>query len=233
MDISINTAHNVGIEYKPAGLIERIFATMIDFLMMGGIILFVVMISSKSLLQNSVFIVSLITILSCYHLLFELCMDGKSPGKMALHLQVVRLDGNKLIFWDYLLRWILRLIDITICLGIVAITSIIVTQKMQRLGDIASGTIVIRKKTAATLQQLGTYATSDNYQIVFPQANLLADKDIVIIKEVLAEVEKNMEYRLLQPLVLKIKELTGIQTTMDNLRFVQTILHDYNHITKQ
>lgn len=233
MDISINTAQNVGIEYKPAGLVERIFATMIDFLIIGGIVLFVIMISSKFLQQNSVFIVSLTTILSCYHLLFEFYMDGKSPGKMALHLQVVRLDGNKLLFWDYLLRWMLRLIDITICLGIVAITSIIVTKKMQRLGDIAAGTIVIRQKAAATLQQLEMYATSDNYQIVFPQANLLSDKDIVIIKEVLAEVEKNMEYRLLQPLVLKIKELTGIQTTMDNLRFVQTILHDYNYITKQ
>ena len=37
MDITINTAQNVGITYKPAGLMPRIIATVIDLALLGGV----------------------------------------------------------------------------------------------------------------------------------------------------------------------------------------------------
>ena len=58
---------------------------------------------------------------------------------------------------------------------------------------------------------------------------MLSDKDMAIVREVFREFEKNKEYKLLEPLSAKIKELTGIETHMNNLQFIQTILTDYNH----
>lgn len=151
---------------------------------------------------------------------------------MVLHLRVVRLDGKKITFWDILLRWILRLVDITMTFGIIAMLSIIISKKMQRIGDFAAGTTVIRENQAITLERLSTNDTPEEYQVVFHQVNLLSDKDVSIIREVIKEVEKNKNYKLLEPLSFKIKELTGIQTDMVNVEFIKTVINDYTHLTK-
>lgn len=234
MDISINTAQNVDIHYKSAGLVLRIGAIMIDFAILGGIIIVVLM--TTGLLDAwdyfSLPLALVFIILSLYHLLCELFLNGRSIGKLTLKLRVVRLDGRRLTLWDCLLRWSLRLVDITASMGVVAMISIIVSPKMQRLGDLAAGTIVILEGPGTSLQQLDYYDTTGDYEVVFPQAMLLTDKDVSIIKDVLREVEKTQEFKLLQPLVVKIKQLTGIETPLNNLLFIQTIVKDYVHLSK-
>lgn len=234
MDISIHTAQNVNIAYKPAGLVNRIGATLIDLSLLGGIYLlcFIVMSSIPGLTESAVPAIILLTVLSFYHLLCEYFFNGRSVGKQALNLRVVRLDGHKLTFWDCLLRWMLRLIDITISLGIAAMTSIIVSSKMQRLGDLAANTGVIQEQKTKTLDKIHPYATADNYTVTFQQVAILSDRDITIMKEILQEAEKKREFKLLEPLAQKVKELTGIQTDMNNLHFIQTVLSDYTHLTQ-
>lgn len=232
MDISIDTAQNVSIAYQPAGIANRIFATLIDFVLLGSIAIVFGIITNFDNSHNQTITIIFFTLLSGYHLFCELFMNGKSIGKMIFHLKVVRLDGKKMIFWDILLRWMLRLVDITITFGIAAMLSIIISKKMQRLGDFAAGTTVIRENQTITLGRLTADDTPEDYQVVFPQANLLSDKDISIIREVVKKVEKNKNYKLLEPLSLKIKELTGIQTDMVNFDFIKTVINDYIHLTK-
>lgn len=230
MHISINTAQNVNVACQPAGLAYRICATLLDFVFMAGAFVLVFYFFG----QSNVYITYVILILlSCYHLLFEYLLKGQSPGKMICHIRVVRLDGQKLSFWECLLRWSLRLVDISVSSGIVAMSSIIISARMQRLGDLAAGTVVVREKTEVPHNRFALYDTPEDYQTVFPQVAILTDKDIAIIKEILLEVEQNKDYKLLPPLVSRVKTLTGIQTDMNNLTFMQTVLKDYIHLTKQ
>lgn len=232
MDISINTAQNVSIAYVPAGIANRIFATAIDFALLGGISILFTAFTSGFGLSNSIYIL-FFTIIGLYHLLCEVFFNGRSIGKMVLNLRVVRLDGKKVSFWDYFLRWMLRLVDISISVGIIAMLSIVLSKKMQRLGDIAAGTTVIYEKPETRLSQITALSdTPEGYEITFPEVSLLSDKDIRIIREVLKEVKKNREYTLLTPLCIKIKELTGIQTEMENLEFVSKVIQDYQHVTQ-
>lgn len=233
MEISIHTAQNVNIAYQPAGLVNRIGATLIDFAFLGGIyILSFTLASLSPVLRNTTTAIILFIVLLCYHFICEYFFHGRSLGKLTLHLRVVRLDGRKLSFWDCLLRWILRLVDISASMGILAMLSIIVTSKMQRLGDLAAGTTVIQEKKNTDLKQVALFETPESYQPVFPQIAMLSDKDMAIVREVFREFEKNKEYKLLEPLANKIKELTGIETDMNNLQFIQTLLADYIHLTK-
>ena len=55
---------------------------------------------------------------------------------------------------------------------------------MQRLGDMAAGTTVIKLEKAVTLKQISEFEAPEEYQVVFQQAALLSDKDIKIIKMV-------------------------------------------------
>ena len=229
MNISINTAHNVAINYTPAGVIDRVLATIIDFAFLFGLLFMgaFVLGALNTFINMDWAIFILVLLLSLYHLICEYAFNGRSLGKFTMRLQVVKLSGKKLTFWDCMLRWVFRLVDITISSGAVALISIIVSKHTQRLGDLAAGTTVIRHERSVTLKQMSQYDAPEEYEVVFQQAALLSDKDIKIIKDVLREVNRNKNYGLLAPLAKKIKEVTGIETDMVPLDFVKTILKDY------
>ncbi len=239
MQLSVQTAHHVRIDYELAGIGYRILAFIIDILIQGALA-FTISVVALPLFGlagrgNPGSVLALILIyafIPLYHLLSELFM-GRSVGKVALRLRIVRLDGKKVSFWDTLLRWIFRLVDITICSGVVAIITIIVDRNARRIGDMAAGTTVVREKHATTLSELIRYAAPEEYTVVFPQANLLSDKDIVLVKEVFSEARQRMNYKILEPLAQKIKSLTGIVTDMNNLTFIETILKDHHYLTKE
>ncbi|MCB6973672.1 MULTISPECIES: RDD family protein [Butyricimonas] len=232
MNISINTAHNVAINYTPAGVTDRVLATIIDFAFLFGLLFMgaFVLGALNTFINMDWAIFILVLLLSLYHLICEYAFNGRSLGKFTMRLQVVKLNGKKLTFWDCMLRWIFRLIDITISSGAVALISIIVSKHTQRLGDLAAGTTVIRHERSVTLKQMSQYDAPEEYEVVFQQAALLSDKDIKIIKDVLREVNRNKNYNLLAPLAKKIKEVTGIETDMVPLDFVKTILKDYTRL---
>ena len=229
MNISINTAHNVAINYTPAGVIDRVLATIIDFAFLFGLLFMgaFVLGALNTFINMDWAIFILVLLLSLYHLICEYAFNGRSLGKFTMRLQVVKLNGKKLTFWDCMLRWVFRLVDITISSGAVALISIIVSKHTQRLGDLAAGTTVIRHERSVTLKQMSQYDAPEEYEVVFQQAALLSDKDIKIIKDVLREVNRNKNYGLLAPLAKQIKEVTGIETDMVPLDFVKTILKDY------
>ena len=229
MNISINTAHNVAINYTPAGVIDRVLATIIDFAFLFGLLFMgaFVLGALNTFINMDWAIFILVLLLSLYHLICEYAFNGRSLGKFTMRLQVVKLNGKKLTFWDCMLRWVFRLVDITISSGAVALISIIVSKHTQRLGDLAAGTTVIRHERSVTLKQMSQYDAPEEYEVVFQQAALLSDKDIKIIKDVLREVNRNKNSGLLAPLAKKIKEVTGIETDMVPLDFVKTILKDY------
>lgn len=232
MNISINTAHNVAINYTPAGVIDRVLATIIDFAFLFGLLFMgaFVLGALNTFINMDWAIFILVLLLSLYHLICEYAFNGRSLGKFTMRLQVVKLNGKKLTFWDCMLRWVFRLVDITISSGAVALISIIVSKHTQRLGDLAAGTTVIRHERSVTLKQMSQYDAPEEYEVVFQQAALLSDKDIKIIKDVLREVNRNKNYNLLAPLAKKIKEVTGIETDMVPLDFVKTILKDYTRL---
>lgn len=233
MNISINTAHNVDINYTPAGVFDRILATFIDYaILMGFYCLSILSISPiYSTGVNTLWpMLIILIILLFYHLACEYFFNGRSLGKMTMRIQVVKLNGKKLTFWDCMLRWVFRLVDISLSIGSVAVISIVTSKHTQRLGDMAAGTTVVRFDKKVTLQQMSLYDAPQEYEVVFHQAALLSDRDIKIIKEVLQEVHKNRNYALLAPLCTKIKEITGIETDMVPLEFIQTIVKDYTHM---
>ena len=85
MDITINTAQNVGITYKPAGLMPRIIATVIDLALLGGVFILGSAILLNLYPRASWFPYTLlVTLLSFYHLVCEYFFNGQSIGKATL-----------------------------------------------------------------------------------------------------------------------------------------------------
>ena len=69
---------------------------------------------------------------------------GQTPGKMALSIKVVKEDGKAITFVDALIRTILRIVDGLPGFYILGLILVAVTEKKQRLGDMAAKTIVVK-----------------------------------------------------------------------------------------
>jgi uncharacterized RDD family membrane protein YckC len=231
--VRIQTAQNVFIEYQPASIGDRILATLIDSVVLYSyIILAVFMLGAMDIDITWVYIVLLGLPYLFYDLVLEITLDGQTIGKKARNVKVVKLDGTQPTIGSYLLRWLIRPIDVFFS-GAVAILVISINGKGQRLGDMAAGTSVISLNRQIGLSETMLPQVQENYQPVYPQAISLTDKDVALIKEALY-VHKNSDspdYRLLETLANKVKTVIQVESTMPPMAFLHTILKDYTFLT--
>lgn len=84
-----------------------------------------------------------IAILIAYHGAAELALGG-SPGKLALGLRVATVDGGTPTAGGVIVRNVLRVVDGLPLLYLVGFVTAAVTERNQRLGDLAAKTVVVR-----------------------------------------------------------------------------------------
>jgi uncharacterized RDD family membrane protein YckC len=232
--IRVQTAQNVTLEYEVASVGERILAAIIDeLILLAWIVLWSLL--AVVLARGNNFTIGLIVIIAgvpvvFYNLLCELFFNGQSLGKKTRHIKVIRLDGTRPGIGDYLLRWILRLVDIWTMYGLVAIVVMLANGRGQRLGDLAAGTSVVSTRPRQQGGPLAPAFTDTDYMVVFPQAAALQDHDVATIRQLLYKGLEHENYELLNEVANKVKALTGIQTQLPDEAFLRTILRDHAHL---
>jgi uncharacterized RDD family membrane protein YckC len=233
--VVINTSQNVAIDYEPAGLGNRILSTLLDSLFKLGFVFTFALIGQIITKSIDDFYLSLLgilcfIILGLYDFLFETFMQGQTFGKKIMKIKVVKLDGTQPSVGSYLLRWLIRLLEIDMCGGLIAIISIAVSKNSQRLGDLTAGTTVIQIRSAVTLEDtILRQQKHEEYIPVFTQVALLTDADIQLVKDVHDFYLKTNNDDALKKLTQKIKDKTGIVTSLKDEEFMDTLLKDYNH----
>jgi uncharacterized RDD family membrane protein YckC len=229
MSLQIDTAQNVGVDYEIASIGDRILAQLVDYAVYFGWILTVIGVRSmmwdNGAFSETWFITGAILLpIMLYPLLCEYFLDGQTVGKMALKIKVIRLDGSKATLSSYLLRWLLSIVDVSLFSGIVAILTIAINGKGQRVGDIAGGTAVIKTQPTLQLEDILTPDQDENYQPQYPAVTQLTDKDIRTIRKVLAT--KNEE--LIEATMHKIEAILGVNSMDTGQVFLWQIVNDYN-----
>src|SRR5918993_5881 len=123
--VRVRTTQNVFIDYALASLGDRILAFLIDrlFLTLYSVALFAIL--TQTGIDNVwVLIIFFGVPWFFYSLVFEITMNGQTPGKRVMNIQVVKLDGTPATIGSYLLRWIFSLVDYYIMSGVVAVVCI-------------------------------------------------------------------------------------------------------------
>lgn len=80
-----------------------------------------------------------------YFILLE-AKYGKTIGKEIMNLKVVREDGSKIGGKESIIRNLLRVIDEAVSFFLVAIVSMALSDKNQRVGDRAANTMVVQQE---------------------------------------------------------------------------------------
>ncbi len=148
------TGEAVALDLRPAALPSRVVAGLIDaalqlliLLVVGGIITatsFNVSDAAGQALQ----ILLLIATFILYPVTFETLLRGRTPGKAAMGLRVVRDDGGPIAFRQALVRGLsgafLERPGIT--LFVAGVVSSLLNPQGKRVGDLLAGTVVLRER---------------------------------------------------------------------------------------
>lgn len=235
-NFQIETAQNIGIHQNVAGIGDRILAFLIDMaILLAYSIMTTFAIAGLGLEGGSLWVYYLIIGLPVflYYLLWETFNKGQTPGKAAMKLRVVRLDGSRPRFSQYIIRWLLRIIDISITSGGVAVVTILLSGKGQRLGDLAAGTTVISEKKTISISQTLQIDIPDGYVPSYPQVTILKDRDVQNIKKLYYNARRSGNHNVILSLSEKISALIEVQPRERPIDFVNVILKDYNYFTQK
>lgn len=230
-NISVQTAQNVYLDYQLASVGDRILSTLIDWLIIVAYFLFWVVVFSMVGQEPGFAFISLLGLpVLLYHLLMEIFFNGQSIGKRSMKIQVVKLDGSTPSVGDYLLRWLLRIVDISTFYGVIGLVTIVASGKGQRLGDLAAGTTVVKLNSNKDYHDIPVTRIDPNYKVNFPEVTLLNDSDINLIKKIINRSLKANREDMLAPVADKVKEITGVQSPLSDYVFLQIVISDYNHL---
>jgi len=242
--IAINTSQNVNINFNTASVGERMLAFIIDLLIkvayaVVALYLFFSVFDLGYILtgldqwsQMAIYIAITFPIY-VYPVVLESLMEGQTPGKKAMKIRVVKIDGYQASFGDYLIRWVFRLIDTSFA-GVVGLISMIVSKNNQRLGDIASGTAVISLKNNINISHTILENIHQDYVPSFPQVIALSDNDMRIIKDNYTKALKIDDRQVISKLSDKIKSILKLDVDavkMTERQFINVIIKDYNYYT--
>jgi len=267
--LKVETAQNVEFDFNTGNAGQRILAAFIDMIV-AILYVWFIQFAFKILLDirffeeglNILFFFIIILPVTLYLPVCEYFWNGRTVGKYFLKLRVVRLDGSSATLSDFILRWLVRTIDVKLGflfiffiprypsseieqniinmaiafmimpLPIVGILFMLFTKNCQRLGDLVANTVVVRNIRPFSLDDTILKTTDHDYQLTIHNVMKLSDKDIYIIKNVLDELKKNQDYTNAIELSEKARNLLEIKEKFKPVELLRTILKDYNHLAK-
>jgi len=155
--LTVVTPEGVLLEFRAAGVGSRLLAAAIDLFcqFMALMVLIFVFALALVVVNETAGVILLVVVVFLivygYPAATETLWDGRTLGKAALGIRVITTEGGPVGFRHAAIRAMLATVDFWFPPGgLIALTSALVTQRSQRLGDLAAGTIVVRRARAAT-----------------------------------------------------------------------------------
>ncbi|MFE0805840.1 RDD family protein [Streptomyces sp. NPDC058812] len=146
------TGEAVALELRPARLPSRALAVLLDLAVAVAVYVAVTvaLVASTAALdmaaQTALSIAAFVLVLVGGPIAVETLSHGRSLGKMACGLRVIRDDGGPIRFRHSLVRGLIGVIEILMTFGVVACIASLVSARGRRLGDVFAGTLVVRER---------------------------------------------------------------------------------------
>lgn len=233
--VTLQTPESVELEFTLAGIGNRAYALLIDYLALSGILigfLSIWLIFSTQLTElietfagsNQRIWLWLYAILALfcfftfvgYFVFFETIWQGQTPGKRYVKIRVIRDDGRPIGLQQATLRALLRPFDDFLFFSI-GVFLIIFNKKEKRLGDLVAGTLVIQEERPVVS---ATFPVSEPSQNLATELLSTADfshfspEDFAVIREYLqrrGKMTTEAKTELSRKLARQVKEKIALE----------------------
>ncbi len=152
------TPEAVVLEVAAAGLASRVLAALIDVVALWAVFSALTtaaagasaVLGPDNVVVQVALIVGAFALLVAWPIAWEVATRGRSPGKLALGLRVMTIEGAPIRFRHALIRGLVGLLELNATLGTVALLSALASRRFRRLGDHLAGTVVVRDRHGGT-----------------------------------------------------------------------------------
>ncbi|MEU0833301.1 RDD family protein [Streptomyces sp. NPDC005969] len=146
------TGDAVVLGLRPAKLPSRALALVIDLVVVWTVFILVSIgltvatVTLDEAASAAIAVATFLLVLVGGPIAVETLSHGRSLGKLACGLRVVRDDGGPIRFRHALVRGAMGVVEILMTLGVVASIASLVSARGRRLGDVFAGTLVVRER---------------------------------------------------------------------------------------
>ncbi|MEM7592005.1 MAG: RDD family protein [Cyanobacteria bacterium P01_A01_bin.83] len=249
--INLQTPESVELEFTLAGIGNRSFALLIDYIILGLIILLVWMISAfvafglvsdwfnngtLNILAQWIWAIQSLTTFAIYvgyFVILETLWQGQTPGKRWTKIKVIRDNGQPERLPQAILRALLRPVDDILFVGVFLI---IFSRQEKRLGDMVAGTIVVQEEQGAQLSKINISEVAETLAVqlrIEAEVVNLQPEHFATIREFLTRRQNMMleyQHQLSRKLAQQVKEiilLDDVPEGYSNSQFLEAIYLAY------
>ncbi|MGL5850788.1 MAG: RDD family protein, partial [Phycicoccus sp.] len=146
------TGEGVAVEVPAASVAARAASGLLDVLVaaalfIGGFIGMLVLTAEVSeAVAGAAFIALSLVVFVGVPLAQEVLLRGRTLGKLALGLRVVRDDGGPAVARHALVRALVGYVEVYLLFGVPALVAGMIHPRAKRLGDMAAGTYVVSQR---------------------------------------------------------------------------------------
>lgn len=156
MDEGIVTGEGVLLDSRPASFASRMLGALLDLLVLAVIaVVAIVVLTTAAWVPSeevarivTVAVIATVTVIGPTTV--ETLTRGRSLGKLAVGIRIVRDDGGPVVFRQAFVRALVGVVELWLTLGSVALVTSIVHPQGKRLGDVLAGTYAVRVRGAAS-----------------------------------------------------------------------------------
>lgn len=162
--LNIDTPEQVALEFSLASIGSRFLALALDTIIQACVAFvllvlalvasgYVIGLSGIGLGENAAtwvlagLVLGWFVTYSAYFAIFEALWNGQTPGKRLVGLRVIHVSGRPISVYEAVIRNVVRIADQMPGIYAVGIVAVFVTERSQRLGDLAASTVVVHEKT--------------------------------------------------------------------------------------
>jgi len=194
-EYSVLTPERVSLQYDIAGIGSRGAAAIVDTVIQSVALIVIFVALTAGLVAGSaflsvgsgpgaatlflaLFILALFAVADGYFMLFEILWNGQTPGKRMVGIRVIRENGYPMRPIDAVIRNLVRMVDWLPGAYGIGVLTMLLNKRSKRLGDFASGTIVVREGSrgaAALVTATAASAESRGVRLASADATLVRD----------------------------------------------------------
>ena len=153
---SIVTGEAVVLELRPASFAARALSSIIDVIAQAVVLFGLLLLFGQTLgesldpaLAQALILAIVVLVLVGAPVAVETLTRGKSLGRLAMGLRIVRDDGGAVRFRHCLIRGMAAVLEIYLTAGSLAFIVAMFNEKSKRIGDLMAGTYALRERVTA------------------------------------------------------------------------------------
>jgi uncharacterized RDD family membrane protein YckC len=240
--LNIDTPEQVALEFSLATIGSRFLAVAIDTIIQIACAIVLLMVVAAGIWATgalglaarpwvlAVLVIGGFVIYYGYFAVFETVWNGQTPGKRVIGLRVIHASGRPISAWEAILRNVVRLVDQMPAIYAIGIVSVFVTERSQRLGDLAAGTVVVHERLAESLDDV---APQRRVARSAHGARRLAPEEISVIELFFSrrgQLDGYARMRTAHQIARRVRERLEINAQLDDEQLLEDVVAEYRSL---